>query len=76
MGANRGSHRGERGDPLADRRGTNERLTVERNVLRDLPSLRPTMRLGVTRKGNKLATVRIGSARYSVPQLCAAGTLM
>src|SRR5262249_12593245 len=44
-----------------------ERLAVERDVLRTLPSLRPTMRLGVARKVDKLATVRIGSARYSVP---------
>src|SRR5262249_15232551 len=46
-----------------------ERLMVERDVLRALPSLRPTMRLGVTRKVDKLSTVRIGSARYSVPHL-------
>jgi transposase len=45
----------------------NERLMVERDVLRALPSLRPTMRGGVARKVDKLATVRIGSARYSVP---------
>jgi transposase len=44
-----------------------ERLTVERDVLRSLPSLRPTMRVGVARKVDKLSTVRIGSARYSVP---------
>jgi transposase len=46
-----------------------ERLIVERDVLRALPSLRPTMRLGATRKVDKLSTVRIGSARYSVPHL-------
>jgi transposase len=46
-----------------------ERLIVERDVLRTLPSLRPTMRLGVSRKVDKLSTVRIGSARYSVPHL-------
>jgi hypothetical protein len=46
-----------------------ERLAVERDVLRALPSLRPTMRLGVTRKVDKLSTVRIGSARYSVPHM-------
>jgi transposase len=46
-----------------------ERLVVERDVLRTLPSLRPTMRLGVSRKVDKLSTVRIGSARYSVPHL-------
>lgn len=44
-----------------------ERLVIERDVLRTLPSLRPTMRLGVARKVDKLSTVRIGSARYSVP---------
>jgi transposase len=46
-----------------------ERLAVERGVLRALPSLRPTMQLGVSRKVDKLSTVRIGSARYSVPHL-------
>jgi transposase len=44
-----------------------QRLAAERDVLRPLPSLRPTMRLGVARKVDKLSTVRIGSARYSVP---------
>jgi transposase len=47
----------------------NERLAVEREVLRVLPSLRPSLRHGVSRKVDKLATVRIGSARYSVPHL-------
>lgn len=46
-----------------------ERLATERGVLRRLPSLRATIRLGVTRKVDKLSTVRIGSARYSVPHL-------
>ncbi len=46
-----------------------ERLAVERGVLRVLPSLRPTGHaLGVARKVDKLATVRPGSARYSVPR--------
>ena len=44
-----------------------ERLVEERTVLRALPSLRPAMRVGVSRKVDKLSTVRIGSARYSVP---------
>jgi transposase len=44
-----------------------QRLVEEARVLRPLPSLRPAMRDGVTRKVDKLATVRIGSARYSVP---------
>jgi hypothetical protein len=44
-----------------------ERLVAERDVLRALPSLRPTLRLGKSRKVDKLSTVRIGSVRYSVP---------
>lgn len=44
-----------------------ERLVVERDVLRALPSLRLEGRRGVGRKVDKLSTVRIGSARYSVP---------
>lgn len=44
-----------------------ERLVTERDVLRRLPSLRLQGRRGVLRKVDKLSTVRIGSARYSVP---------
>jgi hypothetical protein len=44
-----------------------DRLAEEVKVLRALPSLRPALDHGVTRKVDKLATVRIGSARYSVP---------
>ena len=44
-----------------------ERLLVERQLLRPLPSLRPALRRGVLRKVDKLSTVRFGSARYSVP---------
>jgi transposase len=44
-----------------------ERLGTERKVLRPLPSLRPPLRRGLTRKVDRLSTVRIGSARYSVP---------
>ena len=44
-----------------------ERLEQERAVLRPLPSLRPALRRGETRKVDRLATVRFGSARYSVP---------
>jgi hypothetical protein len=36
-------------------------------VLRTLPSLRLSVRRGVMRKVDKMSTVRIGSARYSVP---------
>ncbi|GAA2468482.1 hypothetical protein GCM10009858_02230 [Terrabacter carboxydivorans] len=45
-----------------------ERLTQERELLSPLPSLR--LSIGpppVTRKVDKLATIRLGSARYSVP---------
>lgn len=45
-----------------------ERLVEERKLLRPLPSLRPPLRRGETRKVDKLSTVRIGSARYSVPR--------
>lgn len=45
-----------------------ERLVEERKVLRPLPSLRPPLRRGELRKVDKLSTVRIGSARYSVPR--------
>lgn len=43
------------------------RLTEEIGVLRPLPSLRPALTKGVSRKVDRLSTVRIGSARYSVP---------
>lgn len=44
-----------------------QRLMVERDVLRALPSLHLPVRRGVMRKVDKMSTVRIGSARYSVP---------
>jgi transposase len=44
-----------------------ERLATEREVLRALPSLRASVRRGVMRKVDKMSTVRVGSARYSVP---------
>jgi transposase len=44
------------------------RLAEERKLLRPLPSLRPPLRRGERRRVDKLATVRIGSARYSVPR--------
>ena len=46
----------------------NDRLVEERKVLRPLPSLRSPLQRGETRKVDKLATVRFGSARYSVPK--------
>lgn len=44
-----------------------ERLVAERPALRALPSLRPALRTGEGRKVDRLATIRFGSARYSVP---------
>jgi transposase len=44
-----------------------ERLAQERRAMRALPSLRPPLRRGETRKVDRLSTVRLGSARYSVP---------
>lgn len=44
-----------------------DRLVEERHVLRALPSLRAQVTAGVSRKVDKTATIRIGSARYSVP---------
>src|SRR4029453_4866634 len=44
-----------------------ERLVEEGKLVRELPPLRPSMRVGVSRKVDKLSTVRISSARYSVP---------
>ena len=43
------------------------RLAEEVKVLRPLPSLRATIQRGEARKVDRLATVRFGSARYSVP---------
>jgi hypothetical protein len=55
-----------------------ERLLAEREVLRALPSTRPELlEGGVARKVDKLATVRFGSARYSVPhRLVGTGVLV
>lgn len=44
-----------------------ERLTVERDLLRVLPSLRARIGQLVLRKVDRLSCVRFGSARYSVP---------
>ncbi len=43
------------------------RLATEGSVLRSLPTLRVSPPSGVLRKVDRLATVRFGSARYSVP---------
>lgn len=44
-----------------------ERLVEERAVLRELPMLRPRIGRSELRKVDKLSTIRIASARYSVP---------
>lgn len=44
-----------------------ERLAVERDLLRPLPSLRARIGKLVLRKVDRLSCVRFGSARYSVP---------
>jgi len=43
------------------------RLETEREVLRELPMLRPRIGRSEMRKVDKLSTVRVASARYSVP---------
>ena len=44
-----------------------ERLLTEREVLRELPMLRPRIGRVEVRKVDKLSTVRVASVRYSVP---------
>src|SRR4029078_12833492 len=44
-----------------------ERLAVERALLATLPSVRASIGRTRTRKADRLACVRFGSARYSVP---------
>jgi len=44
-----------------------EQLVTERGVLRRLPSLRPPLREGESRKVDRTGMVRFGSARYAVP---------
>ena len=44
-----------------------ERLEVERALFRALPAARPAVACGELRKVDRLATVRLFSARYSVP---------
>ncbi len=48
-----------------------ERLAAERPLLRALPSLRPPLRRGVERTVDRLGTIRLGAARYGVPQYLA-----
>lgn len=51
------------------------RLAEEVKVLGGLPSLRPALLKGVARKVDRLATIRIGSARYSVPAVLISTTV-
>lgn len=44
-----------------------ERLVVEAGLLRPLPALRPRIGRAEIRKVDKLSTIRVASARYSVP---------
>lgn len=44
-----------------------DRLVVEVGLLRPLPALRPRIGRAEIRKVDKLATIRVASARYSVP---------
>ena len=45
-----------------------ERLVSERGLLRPLPSLRPRFGQATLRTVDKLSTIRMGGARYSVPK--------
>ena len=51
------------------------RLEVERRLFAPLTSLRPSLGKVVTRKVDRLSTVRFGSARYSVPKSLVAKTV-
>lgn len=44
-----------------------ERLVTERGLPRPLPSLRPPLRQGESRKVDRLGTIRFGAARYVLP---------
>ncbi|HET7734988.1 MAG TPA: IS21 family transposase [Nocardioidaceae bacterium] len=46
-----------------------DRLAVEVDLLRPLPTLRPRIGRAEIRKVDKLATIRVASARYSVPSI-------
>jgi len=53
-----------------------ERLVAEAEHLRPLPGLRPALVAGVARKVDRLACVRLGSARYSVPHALVGAQVM
>lgn len=50
----------------------NDRLAVEAGLLRSLPALRPRIGRAEIRKVDKLSTIRVASARYSVPSVLVA----
>lgn len=52
-----------------------DRLETERALLRPLPELRPRIGRSELRKVDKLSTVRVASARYSVPHRLVARTV-
>jgi len=52
-----------------------ERLASERELFSELPTLRATIGKVVTRKVDRLSCVRLGSARYSVPDAHVGGTV-
>jgi transposase len=52
-----------------------ERVVTERELFGPLPSLRIRIGRTVTRKVDRLACIRVGSARYSVPQALIGHTL-
>jgi hypothetical protein len=51
------------------------RLVEERGLLRELPMLRPRIGRCELRKVDKLSTIRVASARYSVPHRLVAATV-
>jgi len=53
----------------------NDRLIEERALLRELPMLRPRIGRSELRKVDKLSTIRIASARYSVPHRLVGATV-
>ena len=53
----------------------NVRLVEERALLRELPMLRPRIGRSELRKVDKLSTIRVASARYSVPHRLVAATV-
>ena len=66
-GGGRVVRRGQRRRARRDRAVPAEQLVVERELLGALPALRPRIGRVEVRKVDKLSTIRVASARYSVP---------